>query len=74
MIPPVDPEIIVHIMILGELFDLGLNISMVEPPLKNSQLTNRSMVPNTTNGKELISNKSSFCNSPIHHSTSAGLC
>mgnify|MGYP006923021032 CR=1 FL=1 len=50
--PPVAPEIIVHIMILGALLSLGRNMSIVEPPLKNSELTKSRMVPKTTNGKE----------------------
>lgn len=58
--PPVAPEIIVHIMIFGALFYLGRNISYVEPPLKKSELTSSSIVPNTTNGNEFISKLSSY--------------
>lgn len=58
--PPVAPEIIVHIMIFGALFYLGRNMSIVEPPLKKSELTSRRIVPKTTKGNEFISKLSSY--------------
>ena len=70
--PLVAPEISVHIMILGPLFYLGWNMSIVEPPLKKSEVTRMSMVPNMTNGKEFGLKLSSVDSSLTHHLTSAG--
>lgn len=72
-IPDVAADKMVHIMILGALFERGKNMLIVEPPLKKSQQVKRRMVPKTTKGKELISKQSSFCNLSTHHSTSCGL-
>lgn len=61
IIPPVEQDRSVIIIIFEELLIEGWNMLIVEPALKKSQPTASINVPNTTNGNELIWKSVSYC-------------